>query len=355
MKKIVLANLWIFVVSTTFLSPLLVIAQVPDNTYQNLPKGKARIVFINSIIEEDVFLNLYAKASFFINDTLVCRITNDYYSVHDVVPGTYKLSVRSAGKKIGKNALNEIESLEAGETVFYKFYNELGFLKEQLFFEPIKLSDGERLLRFMNEEKNCVQSVNTKPSVIENKKFYLQLQAGASNYVSDYRNWKSRFGDPLVTNFNPFTIGGELGVRMGINNHYLGFELYLNKQPAVEIIPSFPNGEQRFIRVNQIGLLYRYFIKIDKQNKITLAPKIGVGIVNLEERTNNPNISDNTLDANAGLSFSLGLYPEYRFSKNISIIVSSDYINGSINEPKRDKLKLNSFRLLIGIKYQFDN
>ncbi len=355
MKRIILASLWVTFVSITIFLPLLAIAQVPNDTYQNPPEGKARIVFVNSIIEEDVFLNLYARVPFFINDTLVCRITNDHYSVHDVVPGTYKLSVQRAGRKIGKNAFNEIETLEAGEIVFYKFYNELGFLKDQSFFEPIKLSDGERLLRFMNEEKKCVQSITSKPSVIENKKFYIQLQAGVSNYISDYTNWKSRFGDPLVTNFNPFTIGGEFSKRMGTDNHYLGFELYLNKQPAVEITPTFPNGEQRLIRVNQIGFLYRYFIKIDKKNKITLAPKIGLGIVNLEERTNNPSISDNTLEANSGLSFSLGLYPEYRFSKNISIIMSSDYINGSINAAKRDNLKLNSFRLLIGIKYQFDN
>ena len=355
MKRIILASFWITFFSITIFLPLFGIAQEPNDTYQNPADGKARIVFINSIIEEDVFFNLYASVPFFINDTLVCRIKNDHYSVHDVEPGTYKLSVQRAGKKIGKNAFNETETLEAGEIVFYRFYNEIGFLKDQSFFKPIKLSEAERLLRFMNEEKKCVQSITSKPSVIENKKFYIQLQAGVSNYTSDYTNWKSRFGDPLVTKFNPFTIGGELSIRMGTDNHYLGFELYSNKQPPVEITPSITNGEQRLIRVNQIGFLYRYFIKIDKKNRITIAPKIGLGIVNVEEKTNNPRISDNTIEANSGLSFSLGLQPEYRFSKNMSIIMSSDYINGSIKAAKRDNLNLNSFRLLIGLKYQFDN
>lgn len=355
MKRIILASLWVTFISITIFLPLLTIAQVPDDAYQNPPEGKARIVIINLINEEEVLLNLYTRIPFFINDTLVCSIKNDHYSVHDVVPGTYKLSVQRADRKIGKNSFHEIVTLEAGEIVFYKFYNELSLLKDQSFFQSIKLSDGERLLRFMNKEKKCLQSITSNTSVIANNKFYIQLQAGASNYVSDYRNWKSRLGDPLVTNFNPFTIGGEFGVRMGTDNHYLGFELYLNKQPAVEIIPPFPNGEQRLIRVNQIGFLYRYFIKIDKNNKLTLAPKIGLGLINLEERTNNPIFSDNTFDANASFSFSLGFQSEYRFSKNLSVIISSDYINGSINSANRDKLNLSSFRLLMGIKYQFDN
>jgi hypothetical protein len=355
MKKIILNSLWVIFVSITTFLPLLGIAQKPNYAYQNPPEGKARIFFIYTFIEEAVVNNLYIRVPFFINDTLVCRMTNNHYSIHDVDPGIYKLSVQRSGKKIGKNAFNETETLEAGDIVFYRYYNEISFLKDQSFFKQIKLSDGERLLQVVNKEKQCVQTINFNPPVSKNKKFYIQLQIGASNYTSDYTNWKSRFGDPLVTNFNPFTFGGEFSKRMGTDNHYLGFELYLNKQPAVEITPPFPNGEQRFIRVNQIGFLYRYFIKIDKKNKITLAPKIGLGIVNLEERTNDPSISDNTLEANSGLSFSLGLYPEYRFSKNMSIIMSSDYINGSINAAKRDNLKLNSFRLLIGIKYQFDN
>jgi len=355
MKRIILASLWVTLVSITFFLPLFGIAQKPNYTYQNPADGKARIVFIYTFIEESVIENLYVRVPFFINDTLVCRMTNNHYSVHDVEPDTYKLSVQLAGKKIGKNSFNETITIKAGEIVFYKFYNEVGFLKDQSFFKPIELSKGERLLRFFREENKCVQTINFKPAVIKNKKFHIQLQAGVSNYTSDYTNWKSRFGDPLVTNFNPFTIGGEFSVRIGTNNHYLGFELYSNKQPPVEITPPFLNGEKRFIRVNQIGFLYKYFIKIDKKNRISIAPKIGLGIVNVDEKTNDPNFSDNTIEANSGLSFSLGLHPEYRFSKNMSIIMSSEYINGSIKAAKRDDLNLNSFRLLIGVKYQFDN
>lgn len=64
MKRIILASLWVTFVSITIFLPLLAIAQVPNDTYQNPPEGKARIVFINSIIEEDVFLNLYARVPF---------------------------------------------------------------------------------------------------------------------------------------------------------------------------------------------------------------------------------------------------------------------------------------------------
>lgn len=345
----------LIVVGIIFFTPKSIVAQTANLGNQNLALGKARIIYIHTFIEEGIINNLYVRVPFFINDTLVCRMTNNHYSIHDVEPGTYKLSVQNAGKKIKKNAFNKTITLKAGAIVYYKFYNVLRFLKDQASFKSIEMNEGEQLLQVLLQENSCIQTINFNPPIISNKKFHFQFQVGSSNYTSDYKNWKNRFGDPLVTHFNPFTIGGEFSVRLGANNHYLGFELFSNQLPSIAVTPNIPNSEERLIRINQLGFLYRYLVKLDKKNRLLIAPKIGLGMLSMEERTNNSAVADNVIEANAGLSFSFGLTPEYRISKNISIIISGDYINGSLRDIKRDNINLNSFRLLFGLKYQFDN
>jgi len=326
---------------------------IDDSNQKPPPADKATIVFLHSFMEDAVINNLFLISPFFIDDTLVCRMTNHHYSIHTVVPGTHKLSVQNSGKKLGKRVITQTVTVKAGETVYYMFYNEFDFFKEELLFEYIESSKAKKILRRLVEEQDCIKTINTKRNVYNNKKFHVQLQTGSSNYTNGFTNWKSWFGDILMTSFNPFTVGGELDVRMGKSNHYIGFEINSNTQRPPVLTTPLPNGEKRWVNIRQIGFLYRYIVQIDKKNKMILAPKVGLGIINVEEKTNKRSISDKVIDSNGGFSLSLGLQPEYRFTNNFSAFLNTDYIIGALNAPNRDNLVLNQFRLFVGVKYQF--
>jgi len=74
------------------------------------------------LIREGMHEGSAAASSIFIADSLLCKLNNKRYSIHDVAPGTYTFHAQWGGKKPNKDKRGDIViTLEEGKTYYIKF------------------------------------------------------------------------------------------------------------------------------------------------------------------------------------------------------------------------------------------
>lgn len=93
--------------------------------------------------------------SAFINDTLVCKLNNNRYSIHDVKPGKHEISVQYYGKESKDKAEPISINVEAGKTYYIQITQQAKGLTQRIFPQEITESSTARLLEKCKMDANC--------------------------------------------------------------------------------------------------------------------------------------------------------------------------------------------------------
>ncbi len=92
----------------------------------------------------------------FIDDTLVCKLNNKRYSIHEVAPGTHHFSSQFAGKKSKEKAERIEINVEAGKTYYIELIFQPGLFINNLYCQEVTESSAKRFLPDLKEDKKCL-------------------------------------------------------------------------------------------------------------------------------------------------------------------------------------------------------
>jgi len=275
-------------------------------------------------------------------------LPNKTYSFHDIDPGTYTISAEVNGKKLRPKTERKEIDIRAGETLYFEMVG----VTEKIFRESVQLiylreQEAKELLRRLPPPEDCAVKKPESGAAFANRKYFTAIQTGYVFPQGNYKNWWPLQTQPLVTNFTPFVIGFEAGVRLGTINHFVTFAFINNTQAAIK---NNVLNSREWISINNTTIFYSYAFQLDRQNRFLFYPKIGIGTLNyvLEQR----------IDMGGGwggvskLSATFALQTEYRISRTFSIHVNGETVKGKVVIANRN-IRLNQYRLLAGVKAQF--
>ncbi len=140
MNKILL--FWLLSIST-FLQ-----AQNADTTNS---KTTGQIYFLRSTGMPGAATNFKA----FIDETLVCKINNDRFSVHDVAPGKHTCSVQFGGKESKKGAEKLEVVVEAGKITYVQVVVKLGVFVNNTYCKLLTDAEGKDKMTVLKPDKSC--------------------------------------------------------------------------------------------------------------------------------------------------------------------------------------------------------
>ena len=90
----------------------------------------------------------------FIDDSVVCKLNNKRFSIHDVAPGTHRFSVQFAGKSSKEKAERIEIEIEAGKTYYIQLIFQSGLVKNNLYCQEVTKSSANTMLDKLKED-NC--------------------------------------------------------------------------------------------------------------------------------------------------------------------------------------------------------
>ena len=90
----------------------------------------------------------------FIDDTVVCKLNNKRFSIHEVTPGTHRFSVQFAGKNSKEKAERIEIEIEAGKTYYIQLIFQSGLVKNNLYCQEVTKSSANTMLDKMKQD-NC--------------------------------------------------------------------------------------------------------------------------------------------------------------------------------------------------------
>jgi hypothetical protein len=91
----------------------------------------------------------------FIDDTIVCRLNNKRYSIHEVKPGTHIFSAQFAGKKSKEKAERIEISIEAGKIYYIQLIFQGGAFANNLYCQEVTENSAKKVLPELEEDKKC--------------------------------------------------------------------------------------------------------------------------------------------------------------------------------------------------------
>lgn len=92
----------------------------------------------------------------FIDDTIVCKLNNKRYSIHEIAPGKYLFSVQFAGKSSKEKAERIEINVEAGKTYYIQLIFQSGAFKNNLYCQEVTESSANKVLPGLQEDKKCL-------------------------------------------------------------------------------------------------------------------------------------------------------------------------------------------------------
>ena len=91
----------------------------------------------------------------FIDDILVCRLMNDYYSAHLIAPGVHSFSVQFRGK-ISKNSAEKLKvNIEAGKKYFIQLTFQIGAFTSKVYCQEITENSANQAFKKLNGADDC--------------------------------------------------------------------------------------------------------------------------------------------------------------------------------------------------------
>ena len=144
MRKVILALL-------TMITFQGISAQEADAS-DDVSTNTAKVYFLRST----GFAGSAAGFTAFIDDTLVCKLNNKRFSVHEVPAGKHKFTVQFAGKKSKKRAEPIYIEMEAGNTYYVQMVFQTGIIKNNLYCQEVTKSSADAVMPDLKEDTKCL-------------------------------------------------------------------------------------------------------------------------------------------------------------------------------------------------------
>lgn len=106
------------------------------------------------IIRSTGFGGSAVKFRAWVNDSLICKLPNNYYSIHTIAPGSYTFHATSFDKyKMQENGF-EIQ-LEAGKTYYFKIAIKKRAFDSYIYLQEITENSAAPLIEKCKKEVEC--------------------------------------------------------------------------------------------------------------------------------------------------------------------------------------------------------
>ena len=89
-----------------------------------------------------------------INDSVICRLANNHYSIHDIKPGTYTFYATSFDKYKMKENGFEMQ-VEAGKTYYLRMVMKKRIFDSFLYIQDITAHSATPVILKCKQEKDC--------------------------------------------------------------------------------------------------------------------------------------------------------------------------------------------------------
>lgn len=110
----------------------------------------AKVYFIRETGFVGSLINFRAK----INDSVVCKMSNKRYSIHEIAPGTHTFYLTTWD--MPKNKKNGLElEVEAGKTYYLRMVIKQRFFENVMYYQEITENSAAPLLEKCKLEENC--------------------------------------------------------------------------------------------------------------------------------------------------------------------------------------------------------
>ncbi len=113
--------------------------------------GKISIHEPNKSLTENLLEDALSRVNIFIDTSLVCKLGEQKYSVHDVPVGKHGFSAQSSGKKTRKHTQEIFINVEAGSN----YYLQLNANGRDIFFVKVSEDFGQKIIATMKKDKTC--------------------------------------------------------------------------------------------------------------------------------------------------------------------------------------------------------
>jgi len=88
----------------------------------------------------------------FIDDTVVCKLNNKRFSVHNVTPGVHRFSVQFAGKSSKEKAERIEIEIESGKSYYIQLIFQSGLVKNNLYCQEVTKSSANTIMDKLKED-----------------------------------------------------------------------------------------------------------------------------------------------------------------------------------------------------------
>ena len=139
----------IILLSFSFFFSVMCMAQTENNPSERTENGTVFLMRSTGYTGSAVALNI------FIDDILVCRLMNNYYSTHLIAPGVHRFSVQFAGKKSKNNAEKLEANIEAGKKYFIQLTFESGAFVNNIYCQEITENSAKQAFKKLKGADSC--------------------------------------------------------------------------------------------------------------------------------------------------------------------------------------------------------
>lgn len=92
----------------------------------------------------------------FIDDTVVCKLNNKRFSIHNVASGIHSFSVQFAGKTSKEKAERIEINIEAGKTYYIQLIFQSGFFANNLYCQEVTENSAKTIMNKLTEDNKCL-------------------------------------------------------------------------------------------------------------------------------------------------------------------------------------------------------
>lgn len=148
--KPIFENVWfpqkLFSIRTLFIISALLFHQVESFAQELLENEQDSPYGLVYFLRGKGFAGSATAFSAIVDDTLVCKLNNRRYSVHQVSPGRHEFKAQFGGKKGKKKAEIAIIDVEAGKTYYIQMVMQASFFVNDLTAQEITRNSALRLM-----------------------------------------------------------------------------------------------------------------------------------------------------------------------------------------------------------------
>lgn len=96
--------------------------------------------------------------SVFIDDSIVCRLNNKRFSIHEIQPGEHRFTIQFAGKKSKEKAKEETitVNVETGKTYYIQAIFQPGMFVNNIYPQEVTESSAKKILPKLKQDDKCL-------------------------------------------------------------------------------------------------------------------------------------------------------------------------------------------------------